>query len=242
MSGNSGNTILRLNNLSKSFGGLKAVSNVTLNIYDGELHCIIGPNGAGKSTVFRMIMGEYLPTAGEIFYKDHNITKDKVWRRAYEGISIKMQIPGVYSELTLKDNIRIALQNHVAYNEMEDEVTRLIDLVGIKKLGNPYVKNMSHGQQQWLEIAMALASKPKLLLLDEPAAGMGPEETEFTAQLVTAINESGITILFIDHDMDFVRRIAKRVTVMHYGKVFAEGTIDEIEANEGVIQIYLGNA
>lgn len=163
-----------------------------------------------------------------------------MWQRAYRGISIKMQIPGVFGELSLRDNIRIALQNHVSSHEVEAEIDRLVDFVGIQGLGNPFVKNMSHGQQQWLEIAMALASRPKLLLLDEPAAGMGPEETEFTAQLVKKINAQGMTVIFIDHDMNFVRRIAQRVTVLHYGKIFAEGSLEEIEKNEDVIRIYLG--
>jgi len=203
---------------------------------------MIGPNGAGKSTIFKMIIGEYPPTSGTIVYNGRDITKEKAWQRAHDGISIKMQVPAVFNELTLRDNLRIALQGNTSASQMEAEVDRLIEFVGIQNLGNPTVKNLSHGQQQWLEIAMALALKPKLLLLDEPAAGMGPEETEFTAQLVRKINETGMTIIFIDHDMDFVRRIAKKVTVLHYGKVFAEGNLEEIEKNEGVIQIYLGNA
>lgn len=234
--------ILQIKHLSKFFGGLKAVEDVTMNIEYGEMHCLIGPNGAGKSTIFRMIMGEYKPTAGEILYEGKSITKLPMWQRAYQGISIKMQVPGVFHELTLFDNIRIALQNHVSEKNVQEEVDRLIHLVGIEDLGNPLVKNMSHGQQQLLEIAMALASRPKLLLLDEPAAGMGPEETEATAQLVKRINESGITVIFIDHDMNFVRRIAKRVTVLHCGKLFAEGSMEEIEAHEGVKRIYLGDS
>lgn len=233
-------TILELKGLSKYFGGIRANDNVNMKIEGGELHCLIGPNGAGKSTIFRMIMGEYPPSKGEIIYEGQNITKLKMWQRAYRGISIKMQIPGVFGELSLRDNIQIALQNHVSSHEVEAEIDRLVDFVGIQGLGNPFVKNMSHGQQQWLEIAMALASRPKLLLLDEPAAGMGPEETEFTAQLVKKINAQGMTVIFIDHDMNFVRRIAQRVTVLHYGKIFAEGSLEEIEKNEDVIRIYLG--
>lgn len=234
------NYLLRLIHLSKYFGGLKATEDVNMDIEEGEMHCLIGPNGAGKSTIFRMIMGEYKPTKGEIIYRGKNIVKMPMWQRAYQGISIKMQVPGVFHELTLYDNIRIALQKHVSEDKVFDEVQRLIEYVGIQDLGNPIVKNMSHGQQQLLETAMALAPKPKLLLLDEPAAGMGPEETEACAMLAKKINESGITVIFIDHDMNFVRRIAKRVTVLHCGKVFAEGTMDEIDANEGVKRIYLG--
>lgn len=234
------NYLLRLVHLSKYFGGLKATEDVNMDIEEGEMHCLIGPNGAGKSTIFRMIMGEYKPTKGEIIYRGKDIVKMPMWQRAYQGISIKMQVPGVFHELTLYDNIRIALQKHVSEDRVFDEVQRLIEYVGIQDLGNPIVKNMSHGQQQLLETAMALAPRPKLLLLDEPAAGMGPEETEACAMLAKKINKSGITVIFIDHDMNFVRRIAKRVTVLHCGKVFAEGTMDEIDANEGVKRIYLG--
>jgi len=157
------------------------------------------------------------------------------------GISIKMQIPGVFEGLTLRENLRIAMQNFVPPRRMDEEMDRLIDLLKLESLGNPLVKNLSHGQQQWLEIAMALASGPELLLLDEPAAGMGTEETKFTAELIKKLNETGIAIFFIDHDMDFVSELAKTVTVLHFGKKFAEGTVREIKSNEAVKQIYLGN-
>ena len=141
----------------------------------------------------------------------------------------------------MRENIRIAAQNFVKKSELNSEIDRLIELVHIQDLGNPCVKNMTHGQQQWLEIAMALAPNPKLLLLDEPAAGLGPEETEYTAQLIEQLNADGLGVLFIEHDMNFVRRIAKDVTVLHYGKKFAEGPMEQIEKDEGVIRIYLGN-
>lgn len=232
--------ILELQHVTKDFGGLRAVDDVNLTINRGELRCLIGPNGAGKSTIFKLIMGVYPLTKGKIFFKGQEITKMPTWKRARMGLSIKMQIPGVYGELTIRDNMRIAAQNYVNPKELDDEIDRLINFVGIQDLGNEIVKNLSHGQQQWLEMAMALASKPDLLLLDEPVAGMGPEETEFTAQIIKKINDSGITIIFIDHDMEFVRRISQKITVLHYGKLFAEGTIDEIESNKEVIKIYLG--
>jgi branched-chain amino acid transport system ATP-binding protein len=234
-------SILELRNLSKLFGGLKAVDDVNMKIGKGELHCLIGPNGAGKSTIFRLITGDCAPTSGQIYFKGRNITRRKTWQRAHDGISIKTQIPGVYNELTLRDNIRIALQRHFGNRAIDAEIDRLTDFVGIHKLGNPLVKNMSHGQQQWLEIAMVLATRPSLLLLDEPAAGMGPDETEFTATLVKEISSQGMTIVFIDHDMDFVKRIANQITVLHYGRVFAVGTFSEIERNNDVVEIYLGN-
>lgn len=232
--------ILEIKNVSKYFGGITALSDFNLIIHKGELHCLIGPNGAGKTTVFKIIMGVYPPSEGTVTLKHKDITGLSSNKIARQGLSIKMQVPGVYPELSLRDNIRIAAQNYIPSNKIEGEIDRVIDLVKIKELGNPLVKNMSHGQQQWLEIAMALVNKPDLLFLDEPAAGMGPEETEFTANLVTQLNKQGLTILFIEHDMNFVRKIAKQVTVLHQGRKFAEGTLDEIVKNEEVIDIYLG--
>lgn len=235
-------SILTLKGIGKYFGGIKAVDNVDLSIKRGALHCLIGPNGAGKSTIFKMIMGVYEPSVGDVFYKGKKINKMKNWDRADLGISIKMQVPGVYGELSVFDNMRIAVQRYVSSTEMDSEITSILTFLGIDHLKDEIVNNLSHGQQQWLEIGMSLGSKPELLLLDEPAAGMGPEETEFTAKLVGKLNAEGVTILFIDHDMDFVRTIAEKVTVLHFGKKFAEGTIAEIEANEKVVEIYLGKS
>ena len=233
--------LLELIRVSKQFGGIQAVEDFDLTINKGELHCLIGPNGAGKTTIFKLITGQFPVSSGRIKFKGEDITNLNASKRARIGLSIKMQIPGVFEELTLRENIRIAAGNYVSKAQLEEEIDHLIKLVKIDGLGNPLVRNMSHGQQQWLEIAMVLASKPDLLLLDEPAAGMGPEETAFTAELVKELNKKGVTILFIDHDMDFVRQIAKKVTVLHFGKKFAEGRVEEIEHHEGVKQIYLGN-
>lgn len=234
--------ILILDKVSKQFGGIQAVEDFSMSMDKGELRCLIGPNGAGKTTVFKMVMGVYPASSGRIVFQGEDITSISASKRARKGMSIKMQVPGVYEELTLRENMRIAAENYVPKKQLTEEIDRLIELVHIQDLGNPQVKNMSHGQQQWLEIAMALASNPALLLLDEPAAGLGPEETEFTAELVTSLNKQGLSILFIEHDMNFVRKIANQVTVMYYGKKFAEGSIDEIVNDERVIQIYLGNS
>lgn len=232
--------LIEIRNLSKNFGGINAVEDFSMSMDKGELHCLIGPNGAGKTTVFKMITGVLPASSGKILFEGRDITKESTVKRAKMGISIKMQVPGLFGDLTLRENIRIAAQNFVGKSNLEEEIDRLIELVHIQDLGNPYVKNMTHGQQQWLEIAMALAPTPKLLLLDEPAAGLGPEETEYTAQLIEKLNADGIGVLFIEHDMNFVRRIAKDVTVLHYGKKFAEGPMEQIEKDEGVISIYLG--
>ena len=234
--------ILVLDKVSKQFGGIQAVEDFSMSMDKGELRCLIGPNGAGKTTVFKMVMGVYPASSGRIVFQGEDITSISASKRVRKGMSIKMQVPGVYEELTLRENMRIAAENYVPKKQLAEEIDRLIELVHIQDLGNPQVKNMSHGQQQWLEIAMALASNPALLLLDEPAAGLGPEETEFTAELVTSLNKQGLSILFIEHDMNFVRKIADQVTVLYYGKKFAEGAIEDIVNDGRVIQIYLGNS
>lgn|SRR5699024_1245627 len=233
--------ILSLKNLTIDFGGLRAVDNVDLSINSGELRGLIGPNGAGKSTVFKLIMGIYPPTQGKVLFKGNDITNIKSWQRARMGIGIKMQVPGVFGELTGYENMRIAAQNYFSHKDIDGEIKRLVTMIGIENLLDQEVNNLSHGQQQWLEIAMTLSSNPELLLLDEPAAGMGPEETLFTAKIVKKLNENGVSIIFIDHDMEFVRQLSRQITVLHQGAVFAEGNIEDIESNQDVIEIYLGS-
>lgn len=232
--------MLEVKNIAKHFGGIKALTDFNLTVHKGDIHCLIGPNGAGKTTVFKIIMGVYPPTYGKVFFKGEDITGLASHKIAEKRMSIKMQVPGVYQELTMRENIRIAAQLHVPKEQLDDEIERLIKLVKLDNIGDPLVKNMSHGQQQWLEIAMTLSNKPELLFLDEPAAGLGTEETEFTADIVKELNRQGMTILFIEHDMNFVKQIAKQVTVLHQGKKFAEGSLDDILQNQEVVDIYLG--
>ncbi len=232
--------LLCLDGITKRFGGVRAVEGVSLAVEHGELRCLIGPNGAGKSTIFKLITGTERPTAGTIRFNGSLIQRWPTWRRAREGLSIKMQIPGVFADLTVRDNMRVAAQHHVPAAQQDEAIDRLLARVGLEQAGNEFTKNLSHGQQQWLEIGMALSASPKLLLLDEPTAGMGPGETEATASLVEGLNAEGMTIMVIEHDMDFVRRVARKITVLHLGRLFAEGTIAEIEANEEVTNIYLG--
>lgn len=232
--------ILELKQLTIDFGGLRAVDHVDLVVERGELRGLIGPNGAGKSTVFNLIMGIYRPTKGEVIFKGKNMTNLPTWNRARQGIGIKMQIPGVYGALTGYENMRIAAQNYISPRNIEAKIEEIVTLIGIEDLLSQEVSNLSHGQQQWLEIAMTLSSEPELLLLDEPVAGMGPEETSYTAEIVKRLNKKGVSILFIDHDMEFVRQISEKITVLHQGAIFAEGNIEEIESNEDVIEIYLG--
>lgn len=234
--------ILETRSLNKWFGGLHVTGGVDFALETGEIHCLIGPNGAGKSTLFRLILGEHLPTSGQILYDGHDITLAKSFERIRRGISVKFQVPGIFKALSVAQNVQIALQHHVVPAELDHEIDRLLSFLNLKPAARQLAGNLSHGQKQWLEIGMAIGLKPKLLLLDEPTAGMTPDETFATGEMLQALNREGVTVLAVEHDMAFVRQIAHRVTVLHFGKIFAQGTIDEIVADEQVAAIYLGEA
>jgi ABC-type uncharacterized transport system ATPase subunit len=226
--------------VTKRFGGLTAVSDVDLTVNAGEVHCLIGPNGAGKSTLFKLIVGLYPPTKGSIFFDSIDITEERPFARVQRGMSIKMQAPSVFKELPVRQNIQIALQERVSGAERDAEEERLLTLLNLASDTGKLAGELSHGQQQWLEIGMALALRPQLLLLDEPTAGMSPEETFKTGELVKSFNAEGMTVLAVEHDMAFVRQIAQRVTVLHLGEVFARGSLESILQDEKVSEIYLG--
>jgi ABC-type uncharacterized transport system ATPase subunit len=232
--------LVEVKGVSKRFGGLTAVSDVDLTVNAGEVHCLIGPNGAGKSTLFKLIVGLYPPTKGSIFFDTVDITEERPSARVQRGMSIKMQAPSVFKELPVRQNIQIALQGRVSGAERDAEEERLLTLLNLASDTGKLAGELSHGQQQWLEIGMALALKPQLLLLDEPTAGMSPEETFKTGELVKSFNAEGMTVLAVEHDMAFVRQIAQRVTVLHLGEVFARGDLETILQDEKVAEIYLG--
>ncbi|WP_296103408.1 ABC transporter ATP-binding protein [uncultured Agrobacterium sp.] len=234
-------TILETRDLKKWFGGLHVTGGINFALKQGEIHCLIGPNGAGKSTFFRLILGEHLPTSGQILYEGAEITRAKPFERIRRGISVKFQVPGIFKALSVRQNLQIALQHHRHPSELNDEIDRLLDFLKLTEARTQLAGNLSHGQKQWLEIGMAVGLKPRLLLLDEPTAGMTPDETAATGEMVQALNRDGVTVLAVEHDMAFVRQIAHKVTVLHFGKIFAQGTIDEIVADERVAAIYLGD-
>lgn len=234
--------ILETRGLNKHFGGLHVTANVNLVLEEGELHCLIGPNGAGKSTLFRLILGEHVPSSGTIFYAGYDITALKSFQRIRRGMSVKFQVPGIFKSLSARQNLEISLQHHLEGGSLEAEADRLIDFLHLRDVREQLAGNLSHGQKQWLEIGMAISLKPKLLLLDEPTAGMSPTETFATGEIVQTLNADGVTILAVEHDMTFVRQVARRVTVLHLGRIFAQGTIEEIVADERVAAIYLGHA
>lgn len=233
--------ILETRDLNKRFGGLHVTANVNFALDDGELHCLIGPNGAGKSTFFRLLLGEHLPSSGSIVYAGEDITALKSFQRIRRGMSVKFQVPGIFKALSARQNLEIALQHHLESASLAAEVDRLLSFLNLSDVALQLAGNLSHGQKQWLEIGMAISLKPKLLLLDEPTAGMSPAETHATGEIVKTLNADGVTVLAVEHDMSFVRQVARRVTVLHLGRIFAQGTIDEIVADERVAEIYLGH-
>ncbi|HEY0420223.1 MAG TPA: ABC transporter ATP-binding protein [Acetobacteraceae bacterium] len=234
--------LLELRGLRKRFGGLEAARGVDLKVEPGEIRCLIGPNGAGKSTLFRLILGIYPPTAGQILFGGADITALPSHTRITRGISVKFQVPGIFPGLSAEQNLVIALQRRVAPADLPRETDRLLELIDLTPSRDVPAGELAHGQKQWLEIGMAIAQSPRLLLLDEPTAGMSPEETRMTGELVKRLNAQGMTVVVIEHDMAFVRQIASKVTVLHFGQVFDEGSLDDIIRSDDVARIYLGEA
>jgi branched-chain amino acid transport system ATP-binding protein len=235
-------TLLETRGLNKRFGGLHVTSNVDFALQPGELHCLIGPNGAGKSTFFRLILGEHEPDSGAVLYNGEDITSLRPFARIRRGMSVKFQVPGIFKALSTRQNLETALQHHINGGSLDEEIERLLAFLKLEEAAKTPAANLSHGQKQWLEIGMAISLKPQLLLLDEPTAGMSPDETHATGEMVKRLNAEGMTVLAIEHDMAFVRQVARKVTVLHFGKIFAQGSMDEIVADERVAEIYLGSA
>jgi branched-chain amino acid transport system ATP-binding protein len=234
--------LIDIKGVSRRFGGLAAVSNVDLSVAEGEIHCLIGPNGAGKSTLFKLIVGVYEPSAGTILFDNADITRERPYARVQRGMSIKMQAPSVFRELPVWQNLDIALQQQRSGDELAMERQRLLELLDLAEHADKPAGALAHGQQQWLEIGMALALRPRLLLLDEPTAGMSPEETHRTGELIKSLNRDGMTVIVVEHDMAFIRQIAQRVTVLHLGQIFADGTLEQVVNDPRVEEIYLGKA
>jgi branched-chain amino acid transport system ATP-binding protein len=234
--------LLETRGVKKSFGGVYAANGVDLRVAAGEIRCVIGPNGAGKSTLFKLILGTYAPTGGSVLFDGEDITGLRSHVRVQRGLSIKFQVPGIFDALPVDQNLRIALQRTAGRSLREEAIDRLLALLDLSGRRRELAGALSHGQQQWLEIGMAIACEPRLLLLDEPTAGLSPEETFRTGELLKRLNAEGMTVIVIEHDMTFVRQIASRVTVLHLGRIFDEGTLDDIVKNERVAEIYLGRA
>ena len=251
------NEILQAENVSEVFGGLKAVSDFNLRLERGELVGLIGPNGAGKTTVFNMLTGVYQPTSGNISFEGESIVGLKPYQVTQRGIARTFQNIRLFSELTVLENVKIAFHYHVKYGllesvlrigryfqeeeAIEEESRKLLKIFHLEDKADEVAKNLPYGAQRRLEIARALAAKPKLLLLDEPAAGMNPQETKELMDMIRWIrHEFGLTILLFDHDLSLVMGICERIYVLEYGEVIAQGTPEEIKSNPEVIRAYLG--
>jgi len=247
-------SLLKVENVSKHFGSLVAVDNVSMTVEPGELRAVIGPNGAGKTTFFNMISGFLTQTSGKIIFDGEDISNQLPARRVWRGIARTFQITEVFPELSVRENLRIAVEVASGYRtriwqtaDAEEEVkARVVDLLqmgGLSDNADRLVGELSHGDQRANEIMMALALKPRLLLLDEPTAGMGDQETYNVTQLIRKLHrDQKLTIVLIEHDMRVVFHLADRIMVLAEGKMLAEGTPKDIAANEAVQAAYLGKA
>src|SRR5579863_3239027 len=241
--------VLMLEEVNKTFDGFKAISDLNFYMDDGELRVIIGPNGAGKSTMLDLITGRTRPDSGKIeFGRDTDLTRLNEYQINRLGIGRKFQTPSVYIEHTVFENVLLSLPGTRSVWEalfsrttpqQRSRIDEVLEIVGLKDKAQSRAGLLAHGQKQWLEIGMLLAQDPRLLLVDEPAAGMTDEETIKTGELLLSLAGKH-SIVVIEHDMTFVRQIARKVTVLHQGTVLFEGSVDEVQANEKVIEVYLG--
>jgi urea transport system ATP-binding protein len=241
--------ILTLEGVTKSFDGFKAINDLNFYMDTGELRVVIGPNGAGKSTMLDLITGRTQPDIGKVEYgKDTDLTALNEYEINRLGIGRKFQTPSVYVDSTVFENIWLSLEGSRSLwsclfsritPAQRERIHEVMKTIGLEEKSDTKAGLLSHGQKQWLEIGMLLAQNPKLLLVDEPAAGMTDEETHKTGELLMSL-EGKHSIVVIEHDMTFVRQIARKVTVLHQGHVLCEGTVDQVQNDERVIEVYLG--
>ncbi|MES2536174.1 MAG: ABC transporter ATP-binding protein [Pseudomonadota bacterium] len=244
--------MLKVHNLVKRFGGLTATDDLSLEVAAGELHAIIGPNGAGKTTLIHQLSGEFFPDQGRIVFNGRDITREAPYRRALAGLGRSYQLSSVFSEFTALENVVLAALAHAGHSfrfwrpvmqesALTDAAMAALTEVGLAGQARQIVANMAHGERRQLELAMVLVTKPRLLLLDEPMAGMSHHESESVVALLSKL-KGQYAILLVEHDMDAVFALADRITVLVYGRPIATGTPDEIRNNAAVRDAYLGDA
>jgi branched-chain amino acid transport system ATP-binding protein len=227
--------LLELVSVSKKFGGFTAVDNVSLKINKGDIRFIIGPNGAGKSTLFKMIIGIHNLNSGLVLFNGRNIEKLSLNERINLGIGVKFQAPSIFSELTVKENLALAIKS-----KSKGEIISFLEKFGLEGDQDMLAGDLSHGKKQWLDIALCSISRPELVFLDEPTAGLSFEETRKTGEIIQDLNNDGVTFVIVEHDMEILKQIAKSVSVLHLGKLFFEGNPKEVLSNTQVTNIYLG--
>ena len=242
--------LLELNQITVSFDGFLALENLNLSLQPGELRAVIGPNGAGKTTFLDVITGKVKPTKGDVIFKGRSLLGQREHRIARLGIGRKFQSPRIFENLSVYDNLALSvatpkkplplLLGRIQGYQI-DRIDQLMNIVGLQSRSDVHAGLLSHGQKQWLEIAMLVGQDPDLLLVDEPVAGLTDEETELTADLLKSLSGQN-TVLVIDHDMEFIRRLESPVTVLHQGKVLCEGEMQTIQNDPRVIEVYLGQS
>lgn len=243
--------LLKIEDLCKSFGAVQACDKLSLDVYPGEIHALIGPNGAGKTTLLNQISGDLKPDSGRIFFAEKELTHEPLCKRAHLGVARSYQITSVFPHLTVAENLLLAIQAHSGHSfrfwqradkdpGMKAALETAVARVGLLERSRIKAENLSHGEKKQLEVGMALASQPKLLLLDEPMAGMGPGGTVELSKLILELRNK-MTIILVEHDMQAIFSLADRITVLVYGQVIATGTPEEIRANSEVRQAYLGD-
>jgi branched-chain amino acid transport system ATP-binding protein len=242
--------LLKVNDLSKSFGHLMVLGDLTFLVQEGELKSIIGPNGAGKTTLFNVITGRFPPDSGTIEFRGKNITKAKPHIVSSMGLARSFQINNFFLNLTVFENVRLAVQSKLKHpttiwrNSLDsgfvkEKISEILEAVGLSDLHSEFTQNLSYGDQRKLEIALALGTDPSLLMLDEPTSGMSRFESQSMIELVKKLSQR-VTIVLIEHDIDFVMSVSDSIMVIHYGRKIAEGTPEEIAHNEEVQNVYLG--
>lgn len=231
--------VLETIGLTKNFGGVRAVSEVNFKIHERELRCLVGPNGAGKSTFFKMLSGQIKPSSGKIEMRGVSLVGPERFEIARLGIGIKNQVPDLLNDLSVRENLWVSLRTRHPPSVMGKKLGEMADDLGLSDLLDRKANELAHGLRQRVEIGMVIAREPEIVLLDEPAAGMGEDETAKLVSLIQRINEKSAVIV-VEHDMHFIKQIARLVTVFHQGKILKEGNFSEIAQDQMVREVYLG--